>query len=111
MNNNIDIVISALFEHFSSTIYADSTIQIFNTRNIVGDEMETIYEKDSITIDWCDGYGYYEVLGLSSEEFGIVTSMIQVRNLYVEKNRYWKRLEEAMDRETERTYKKLKGEE
>ena len=27
--------------------------QFFNSRNIVGDEMETIYEKDGITIDIC----------------------------------------------------------
>lgn len=42
---------------------------IFNTRNSVGDEMETIYDDGQISIDICFGYMYFEVFGLTEEEF------------------------------------------
>jgi hypothetical protein len=47
--------------------YADCGI--FNTRNIIGDTMETIYEDEDLTIDICYGYSYFEVFGLSDSEF------------------------------------------
>lgn len=42
---------------------------IFNTRNIVGDHMETLYKDDEITIDICYHWSYFEVFGLSANEF------------------------------------------
>jgi len=43
---------------------------IFDTRNVVGDPMETIYEDDDgLVIDACWGYAYFEVFGLTDEEF------------------------------------------
>lgn len=42
---------------------------IFNTHNIVGDTMCTIYNQDRLRIDICYYYGYFEVFGLSDEEF------------------------------------------
>ena len=42
---------------------------IYNTRNLVGDAMYTIYEKDGLVIDICYYYSYFEVFGLSDEEF------------------------------------------
>lgn len=42
---------------------------IFNTRNIVGDPMETIYDEDGLVIDACWGYAYFEVFGLTEDEF------------------------------------------
>ena len=42
---------------------------IFNSRNTVNDPMENIYHKDGLTIDICYFYGYFEVFGLSEEEF------------------------------------------
>ena len=42
---------------------------LFNSRNLVGDLMGTIYDKDGLTIDVCDGYSYFEVFGLTDEEF------------------------------------------
>ncbi len=42
---------------------------IFNSRNIVGDEMFTVYNQDGLVIDICYRYGYLEVFGLSDEEF------------------------------------------
>ena len=44
-------------------------IQMFNTRNWVGDQMCTIYNEDGFVVDSCYGYGYIEVFGLSDEEF------------------------------------------
>lgn len=49
--------------------YSDAECGIFNSRNIVGDVMETIYKGEGLTIDICYGYEYFEVFGLSGEEF------------------------------------------
>ena len=42
---------------------------LFNTRNIFGDLMETIYNDGYVTIDICYGYSYFEVFGLNEKEF------------------------------------------
>ncbi len=42
---------------------------LFNTRNLVGDPMSTIYDEDGLTIDVCYYYSYFEVFGLTDEEF------------------------------------------
>lgn len=42
---------------------------IFNCRNIAGDEMDTLYEDENILIDVCYYWQYFEVFGLSKEEF------------------------------------------
>lgn len=47
-------------------------IQMFNTRNIVGDAMTTIYDEDGIVIDYCYSWDYVEIFGLSYEEFTVV---------------------------------------
>ena len=44
-------------------------MQTFDCRNIVGDRMTTIYEEDGITVDYCAGWGYFEIFGLASEEY------------------------------------------
>ena len=49
------------------TAYVDGGI--FNTRNVVGDEIETIFEGKFFTVDICDYYGYFEVFGMTNEEF------------------------------------------
>lgn len=36
-------------------------IQAFNTRNVAGDYLETVYEEDGITVDYCEGWGYIEI--------------------------------------------------
>lgn len=51
------------------TNYMNARHGIFDSRNIVGDEMETIYEDEGLTIDICYYYEYFEVFGLSDEEF------------------------------------------
>lgn len=42
---------------------------IYDTRNILGDFMRTIFNEDGLIIDICDDWGYFEVFGLTSEEF------------------------------------------
>lgn len=42
---------------------------LFNTRNLVGDPMSTIYDEDGLTIDVCYRCSYFEVFGLTDEEF------------------------------------------
>lgn len=52
----------------------DAMYGIFDCRNIVGDPMETIYDEGGIIIDLCRNYGYFEVFGLTNEEFTEVES-------------------------------------
>lgn len=47
----------------------DAGCGIFNTRNIVGDRMETLYDEDGLQVDICRFYEYFEVFGLSKDEF------------------------------------------
>lgn len=42
---------------------------IYNTRNVVGDELTTLYRGKYFTLDICFGYSYYEILGMTLEEF------------------------------------------
>ena len=42
---------------------------IFNTSNICGDPMEIIYKDDSIEILGCYNYSYFEVFGLSNDDY------------------------------------------
>lgn len=44
-------------------------IQAFDTRNTEGDSMETIYNEDGITVDYCYYYEYIEIFGLTDEEY------------------------------------------
>lgn len=46
-----------------------SGIQMFDTRNIVGDYMITIYDEDGIVVDYCRGYNYIEIFGLTEGQF------------------------------------------
>lgn len=52
-----------------NTYYSSAAYGIFNSRNIVGDVMDTIYEGEGLVIDVCYGYSYFEVFGLSDVEF------------------------------------------
>lgn len=51
-------------------------IEMFNTRNIVGDVMVRIYDKDGIQIDYCYQYRYIEIFGLTETEFKAVQKEI-----------------------------------
>lgn len=41
---------------------------LFDTRNIIGDEMTELYNENGLKVDICYRYSYFEVFGLSSEE-------------------------------------------
>ncbi len=47
----------------------DARCGIYDTRNIVGDAMNNIYYSEDLTIDICYGYAYFEVFGLTDNEF------------------------------------------
>lgn len=47
-------------------------MQIFNCLGMPNDPKKTIYCNGGVTINFCQYYGYVEVLGLSDEEFKIV---------------------------------------
>ena len=48
-------------------------IQMFNTKNWIGDSTCNIYDEDGIQVDWCIEYDYLEIFGLTEEEFeGII---------------------------------------
>lgn len=44
-------------------------IQAFNTGNLVGDPMVTVYDEDGITVDYCQKYDYIEIFGLTQSQF------------------------------------------
>lgn len=47
----------------------DARYGIFDSRNVVGDPMDNIYDEDGLSIDICYHYGYFEVFGLSASDF------------------------------------------
>ena len=47
---------------------------LFDTRNIMGDEMRKIYNKNGLIIDVCDYWAYFEVFGLSNNDFRELTN-------------------------------------
>ena len=49
--------------------YKDASYGIFETRNLVGDTIETLYNEDGLTIDICRGWEYLEVFGLEADDF------------------------------------------
>ena len=49
--------------------YKEGDCGIYDSRNIVGDWMTNIYDDGDLTIDICYGYSYFEVFGLSDDEF------------------------------------------
>ncbi len=64
MNNKLEIAKKVIKEN-----YADAECGIFDCQNLVGDSMTTIYDEDGLQIDICYGYCYFEVFGLTDEEF------------------------------------------
>ena len=63
-NTKLEIAKKVIEENFD-----DGDCGLYDSRNIVGDEMETLYSDPALTIDICYGWGYFEVFGLSDEEF------------------------------------------
>ncbi len=49
--------------------YNEADCGIYNSRNMAGDKMYTIYDDGELQIDVCYRYSYFEVFGLSCAEF------------------------------------------
>lgn len=49
--------------------YNDGDCGFYNTRNIIGDPMVTIFDGKFFTVDICFNYGYFEVFGTTDIEF------------------------------------------
>lgn len=51
-------------------------MQCFCVKNIAGDRMKNIYEKDGITIDLCTNlpkeHSYLEIFGLTNSDFNVI---------------------------------------
>lgn len=41
---------------------------MFFTRNIVGDIMSTVFDKEGVTVDICFNWAYFEIFGLTKDE-------------------------------------------
>lgn len=54
--------------------------EMYNTRNLVGDILFTIYSKDGITVDECPKWEYIEIFGLTENEFDEVNKEINKNN-------------------------------
>lgn len=50
-------------------------VQMFNTRNILGDFMYTVFHEGDIIVDYAPDYGYIEIFGLSQSEFDAVANL------------------------------------
>ena len=60
--NKLEIAKKLITEH-----HADAGI--FNTENLVGDSMVTLYDSDGLVIKLCYEWAYFEVFGLTNDEF------------------------------------------
>ena len=49
--------------------YKKANCGLFKSRNTAADTMCTLYSKNGLTIDICYGCRYFEVFGLSVDEF------------------------------------------
>lgn len=49
--------------------YNDAYCGIFDCRNTAGDRMTTVYEDEELQVDICYDWNYFEVFGLTDEEF------------------------------------------
>ena len=70
----LDIAKIIISERISS-----ADLGIFNSRNIFGDPMTTIYRGNHLTIDICYPYAYFEVFGLSEKEFEELVDFYEIK--------------------------------
>ena len=52
-------------------------IQLFDTRNICGDETGCVYDENGISIDYCSDWDYLEIFGLTQEEKEILQKIFK----------------------------------
>lgn len=49
--------------------YKDAECGLYDTRNIAGDKMTTLYKGKYFTLDICYFWSYFEVFGTTDKEF------------------------------------------
>lgn len=64
-------IIDFLTEYFNNT-----KTQIFYTRNTAGDDMQTIYNKNNVIIDYCPYWEYIEIFGLEKDNYNEVVKAV-----------------------------------
>ena len=52
--------------------FHDGNMGLFNKGNNVGDLMDTVYNDDGLIIKICYQHSYFEVFGLSADEFRVL---------------------------------------
>lgn len=57
--------------------------QCFNSKGIAGDPMEHMYNKDGVVIDMCWHYDYFEIFGITDEDFEVIESPHNARSLAI----------------------------
>lgn len=62
--SNYEIAAKLIKKHFGS-----ADCGLFDCRNIAGDPMEVLYDNGKFSVEICYLYAYFEVFGLSDEEF------------------------------------------
>lgn len=68
---NLEIAKKAIGENVNAGI---GLYGLFDSRNIAGDTMTTIYAMDGLMIDYADNWDYFEVFGLTEEDFESLNS-------------------------------------
>lgn len=68
MINNPYLKSKYIVDMFLSKRFPDK-IQMFNTKNVVGDDMKTIYDDGTVKIEYCEHWGYIEIFGLSEKDY------------------------------------------
>lgn len=67
MNERVEKVKEVIAKYFNQ-----ADCGIFNSRNNVGDTLFIVYDEDGVEISVCGDWSYFEVLGLTDEEFAEV---------------------------------------
>lgn len=60
----------------------ENGVQMFNTRNTVGDYMYTIFHEGDIVVDYAPDYGYIEIFGLTEKEFDAICNLFDGEPLW-----------------------------
>lgn len=57
--------------------YKDADCGLYNTRNTTGDTMHLLYKNGDIRLEICYYWEYFEVFGLSEEEFKLLENFYE----------------------------------
>lgn len=71
--NKVDKAAEVIMQHIDKACFG-----IFDTRNVMRDDMTTLYNEDGLTVDICYDWEYFEVFGLTCEEFAALAHKYNV---------------------------------